>query len=161
MISGTPFDDAINGAAGASGIDAALVAAICSVESGFNPNAVNNTGGDALRGGAWGLMQVTLKTAQGYGYTGDGPGLQDVATNLQYGCSILADALSQSNGDVAGAASAYNSGSIANAAGSYATKVVALYNQYAANETSGPDTSTVAIALTIGFIGFGIWYATR
>ena len=43
----------------------ALLMAVWRTESEFDPFALNMTGGDARRGGAWGLGQMTLKTAQG------------------------------------------------------------------------------------------------
>lgn len=39
-------------------------------ESDLNPRAVNMSGTDGARGGAWGVTQVTEKTARLYGYTG-------------------------------------------------------------------------------------------
>lgn len=36
----------------------------------WKPNAVNLTGGDAARGGAYGATQITAKTARAYGYEG-------------------------------------------------------------------------------------------
>jgi soluble lytic murein transglycosylase-like protein len=41
------------------------VLAIMSHESGYNPNAVADSGGDAKRGNAYGLMQMTAETAPG------------------------------------------------------------------------------------------------
>lgn len=41
-----------------------LLLAVWRIESNFNPFAVNMTGGDARRGGAWGLGQMTLRTAR-------------------------------------------------------------------------------------------------
>lgn len=165
-----PYEGQIDSVAQQFNVDPALIAAIISVESNFSPSAVNNTGGDAARGGSYGLMQMSLKTAQGYGYTGTGPGLLDVMTNLTYGTRYLADCVAQANGDIAGAASCYNSGSTRNAGGAYATKVVSAYNMFSAapvvTETdtgdvtdSQTDWGHVAI-LVIGAIAIGatLWY---
>ena len=40
------------------------------VESDLTSTATNLTGPDGARGGAWGLTQITEKTARGIGYTG-------------------------------------------------------------------------------------------
>ncbi len=42
-----------------------VVLAIASHESGFNPSALNDTGKDADRGNAWGIMQITADTVPG------------------------------------------------------------------------------------------------
>lgn len=47
------------------GISARLLRKIAKVESNCNPEAIRTTGGDGRRGGAYGLMQMTLATAQG------------------------------------------------------------------------------------------------
>lgn len=46
-----------------TGIPVSLLAAIGHKESSFRADAVNYTAGDAARGGAWGLMQMTWATA--------------------------------------------------------------------------------------------------
>lgn len=45
-------------------VPSVLAVAIASNESGFNPSAINQTGGDAARGGSFGLMQMSAATAQ-------------------------------------------------------------------------------------------------
>jgi soluble lytic murein transglycosylase-like protein len=75
------------------GISEALLAATIARESNWNPRAVNDTGGDARRGGAYGLAQMTLRTAQGLGYQGDGQGLLDPELNVR-----LAARLHKANG---------------------------------------------------------------
>src|ERR1700741_1303747 len=44
------------------------------------------------RGGAIGMMQITLATARSLGYTGTAEGLRDAETNLTYGIKYLAGA---------------------------------------------------------------------
>jgi len=48
--------------------------AIAWVESGgtFDPGLINMTGGDLARGGSYGLVQMSLRTAKDLGYTGAG-----------------------------------------------------------------------------------------
>lgn len=59
-VGGVPYANLFSGAAGRHGIDAALLAAVASVESNFNPGAVSPAG-------AQGLMQFMPATAQGLG----------------------------------------------------------------------------------------------
>jgi len=47
----------------AHGADPVLVLCTVDTESDWRPDAVNDTEGDAVRGGAWGLSQLTLMTA--------------------------------------------------------------------------------------------------
>lgn len=110
-MSVSDYQGLINQYAAAQGIPPAMVAAIMQQESGGNPNAENLTGGDAARGGSYGLMQVSLLTAQGYGYTGDGQGLLDPDTNLEYATAYLGDLYRQYGGDVNDTVAAYNAGS--------------------------------------------------
>ena len=48
----------------AFGVPPALLMSVWNIESRFQPEAVNMTAGDARRGGAWGMAQVTLQTAK-------------------------------------------------------------------------------------------------
>lgn len=72
------------------GVSAALIASIIQIESGFNQGAKNLTGGDLERGGAWGLMQMTLKTAKNLGFMGDPKLLLIPSINIDYGTKLLA-----------------------------------------------------------------------
>jgi hypothetical protein len=47
-----------------------FVEAIGKVETNWVSNLVNQTGRDAKRGGAWGVTQITERTARAHGYTG-------------------------------------------------------------------------------------------
>lgn len=72
-----------------AGLDPAFGCAIIEHESGWNPNARSpKTASDEKYGGAWGLCQILLTVAQGFGYVGDGPGLWDPSTNLYYFCQL-------------------------------------------------------------------------
>ena len=89
-------------AAEARGIPGDWAVAIGIVESNLDPNATNLTGGDLARGGAWGATQITLKTAQAYGYTGTGPELlADPARQAELTATILAAGNPQTIADVA------------------------------------------------------------
>lgn len=155
---------------GTYNVDPVLVQAIIAQESGGDPNATNNTGGDKLRGGSYGLMQMSLKTAQGYGYNGDGSGLLDPRTNLDLGVRYLSDCLAQSGGDIGGAAQAYNSGRT-DGAPKYASQVLGFYARLGGGTSPSVDTSgaspdsnpsgegggaTVAILLLVAFVGAGL-----
>lgn len=60
------------------GVDPDILDAIGKVESQWSLGAVNDTGADAGRGGAYGPTQITEKTARAHGYTGP---MADLTTN--------------------------------------------------------------------------------
>lgn len=91
-------------------VDPALVLAIIRQESDFRAPATNKTGGDLARGGAYGLMQMTLKTAIGLGFKGEPEALLDPQTNLNYGCLLLSQLGKRKGYNVADVMAAYNSG---------------------------------------------------
>lgn len=80
-------------------VDPALVKAVISTESGWNPQAVS-------RKGAVGLMQLIPETAQRYG----GGNLYDPATNVEAGTTYLKALLDRYNGDIDKSLAAYNAG---------------------------------------------------
>ena len=109
-------------------VSPALVMAIIGNESRFNATAKNLTGGDLARGGAWGYMQMTLKTALGLvdsyptirnlgvvkTWERDGIGLLNPDRNIAMGMFYL-DTLARGLGDAAKAnpylvVAAYNRG---------------------------------------------------
>lgn len=89
----------ITQAASANRIDAALLHAVISAESGYNPNALS-------RKGAAGLMQLMPDTARRYGVTNP----YDPAQNIQGGARYLRDLLLMFNNDIKLALAAYNAG---------------------------------------------------
>ena len=110
------------------GVDPALVHAVISVESGYNPKAVS-------RRGAAGLMQLMESTARRYGVVD----VFDPAENVRAGTRHLGELLSQF-GDLQLALAAYNAGAAAVVrygnvvppfaeTQAYVPKVVQLYNQ--------------------------------
>jgi soluble lytic murein transglycosylase-like protein len=98
-------------------IPRSLVLAIIGRESQFNPEARNlKSAGDVARGGAWGLMQVTLATALkvkpllGISWDGTGEGLLNPLTNVAIGMEYLSTLLSRFHNDADMAVAAYNRG---------------------------------------------------
>ncbi len=81
----------------------ALVDAVMSVESGYNPDAR----GDA---GEVGLMQVLPSTAEMLGYIGTLEGLSDPATNVLYGAKYLGTAWRLASGDICTTVMKYRAG---------------------------------------------------
>lgn len=96
----------LNAAIAAHGLDGALIYGQCNQESHFDPNAFAND----RNGGSYGLMQMSLPTAQGLGYTGSAEGLFDPTTNCNLGCALMAQLLARYNGDASKALAAYNAG---------------------------------------------------
>jgi soluble lytic murein transglycosylase-like protein len=89
----------IQAAATANNIDAALIRAVISAESGYNPSAVS-------RKGAIGLMQLMPQTASRYNVAN----ARDPAQNIHGGARYLRDLLTLFNNDVRLAVAAYNAG---------------------------------------------------
>jgi soluble lytic murein transglycosylase-like protein len=81
------------------GLDPALVLAVASVESGFQPKAVS-------RKGAQGLMQLMPDTATSLGVAD----AFDPETNLEGGSRYLAELITLYGGDLTKALAAYNAG---------------------------------------------------
>lgn len=81
------------------GVDVALVHAVISAESGYNPFALS-------KAGARGLMQLMPDTARRYGVQN----IMDPAENITGGVKYLRDLLSLFNGNLELAVAAYNAG---------------------------------------------------
>jgi soluble lytic murein transglycosylase-like protein len=93
------FDQLVAEVALTHGIDGALLHAVISVESRYNPNAVS-------RSGAIGLMQLMPATAKRYGVSDS----FDPEQNLHGGAKYLRDLLTLFNSDINLALAAYNAG---------------------------------------------------
>jgi len=97
--SGSRYARQIQAAALASNVDAALIRAVISVESDYNPAAVSRTG-------AVGLMQLMPETARRYNVRDR----HDPAQNIYGGARYLSDLLRMFNNDLHLALAAYNAG---------------------------------------------------
>ena len=93
------FGDLIREASTREGVDPALVSAVVSAESGFNPQAVSAAG-------AKGLMQLMDGTARSLGVRD----AFDPAQNIAGGVKYLRQMLDKYGGDVKRAVAAYNAG---------------------------------------------------
>jgi soluble lytic murein transglycosylase-like protein len=100
----------VESAARANGVDSALVHAVISAESGYNPAAVSRTG-------ARGLMQLMPATAERYGVQN----IMDPTENIVAGVKYLRDLLAMFQGNMELAVAAYNAGE--NAVIRYGNKV--------------------------------------
>jgi soluble lytic murein transglycosylase-like protein len=116
--------------AGQFGLEAALLHAVISVESGYNPNAVS-------RRGAGGLMQLMPATAKRFGVAN----VFDPADNVRGGAQYLAELLTLFKNDLRLALAAYNAGENAvlkygrkippyPETAAYVPKVVDFYNRF-------------------------------
>ena len=93
------YSSIIETAARTYGVDKALVHAVISAESGYNPQAVSRTG-------ARGLMQLMPETARRYGVRNS----MDPVDNVFGGVKYLRDLLTLFKGDMRLAVAAYNAG---------------------------------------------------
>ena len=89
----------VESAARAHGVDSALVHAVISAESGYNPSAVSRTG-------ARGLMQLMPATAERYGVQN----IMDPTENIVAGVKYLRDLLTMFQGNLELTVAAYNAG---------------------------------------------------
>ncbi|MEO7729011.1 MAG: lytic transglycosylase domain-containing protein [Burkholderiales bacterium] len=97
--SAAPYAHHIQAAAVANNLDPALIRAVITAESGYNPRAVSRTG-------AVGLMQLMPETASRYNVTNS----RDPEQNIHGGARYLRDLLQMFNQDVRLAVAAYNAG---------------------------------------------------
>jgi hypothetical protein len=93
------FSHIVDVASRLHGVEPALVQAVITAESGFNPNALS-------RKGASGLMQLMPDTARRYGVRN----IWDPVENVHGGVRYLRDLLTMFNGDVRLAVAGYNAG---------------------------------------------------
>lgn len=104
------YSPIIDTASRTHGVDAALVHAVISAESGYNPGAIS-------KAGARGLMQLMPDTARRYGVHN----IMDPIENISAGVRYLRDLIAMFNGNLELAIAAYNAGE--NAVIRYGNKV--------------------------------------
>jgi soluble lytic murein transglycosylase-like protein len=97
-----PYQQVVEEVSHAHGLDSALLHAVISVESGYNPRALS-------RKGAAGLMQLMPETAKRYGVAN----ALDPRENLNAGARYLKDLLKLFDNDLSLALAAYNAGETA------------------------------------------------
>lgn len=130
LLAKARYDAFVEQAARDCGLDSALLHAVVSVESGYDPKARS-------RKGAVGLMQLMPATARRYGVAD----VLDPRQNLQAGARYLRDLLAQFNSDLNLALAAYNAGEKAVAdhgnrippfreTEDYVPRVLAYYHKY-------------------------------
>lgn len=112
--------------------------AIATQETRFQPNALNNTGGDLVRGGSRGLCQMSWKTAVGLGFTGVADDLYKPRVCADLAAKLCAELVRRwQTHELLDIASGYNSGrKYAQAPAStvvYAKNVVAYADHYRAS----------------------------
>lgn len=93
-----------------AGVDPAILLGIIKVESNWNPSATNLVGADAARGGAYGLTQMTLRTARAFDPTITGAELLDPVTNLRFAGQLLTDNARRGGKEWPDVAAMWNSG---------------------------------------------------
>ena len=93
------YDKIVQEAAERHSLDPALVKAVISTESGWNPRAIS-------RKGAMGLMQLEPETAERFGVGNP----YDPAQNVEGGSAYLKELLDRYNGDLTKTLAAYNAG---------------------------------------------------
>lgn len=140
------YDKMIREVAHTYGLDSALLHAVVTVESSYNPNAVSNKG-------ASGLMQLMPGTAKRYGVEN----VLDPLQNLQGGAQYLRDMMQLFNGDMSLAIAAYNAGEAAVVRHSkrippypetmkYVPKVMGFYQEYRTERSRHPNSLAARVA---------------
>lgn len=100
------------------------------------------TGGDGLRGGAYGLCQVTLKTAKGLGFVGPVELLLKPEVNADLAAKLVAQ-LHKRYTQLADVAAAYNSGKpYAKAPQVTRERYVPAVLEFAEGFATGPQTGS-------------------
>ncbi len=134
-LSAPRYGEIIKHAARANGLEGALLDAVISVESRYNPRATSKKG-------ARGLMQLTPETAIRYGVVD----AYDPVQNVHGGAKYLHDLLVMFRGDVSLALAAYNAGEASvtrhgnhippfRETTAYVSRVMACYREYLASRT--------------------------
>ncbi len=139
----------IEAAAIANNVDAALIRAVITAESGYNPSAVS-------RAGAVGLMQLMPETASRYNVEDS----RDPEQNIHGGTRYLRDLLTMFNNDLRLAIAAYNAGEQAvmkygnrippyRETVAYVPKVMKFYERYRNGHASPEESSSMLVATAV------------
>lgn len=91
---------ALRAAAVRYGIDPDWLDALGWQESRWNAAAVNNTGGDAARGGSYGPTQISATTARAFGYQGDMDALSDPSLAAELTAQMVSQGFAERSGVV-------------------------------------------------------------
>ena len=139
---GSPFESLIQSASANYGVPVALIKAIISQESNWNPSAVNPNDP------SYGLMQLNYN----YFKTSDGQPITDPAENIDRGTSYLASQMSRFGPDLSAVVSSYNAGHpISGNVSSYVQPVMLYYQWFLSNDPGSggsdvpPDSGSVDI----------------
>jgi soluble lytic murein transglycosylase-like protein len=144
------YNQTIEDVAHIYGLDSALLYAVISVESRYDPKAISKKG-------ASGLMQLMPNIARHYGVVD----MLDPIQNLHGGAQYLRDMLILFNNDISLAVAAYNAGETAvvrygnrippyHETMNYVPRVLNLYQEYQANPPRPPNTKNVKTWLREG-----------
>lgn len=123
----------------------ALVMAVISQESAFNPLAKRYEAKYDCY--SYGLMQILYVTAKDLGYKGQPDELLDINNNLNYGCKYLAKQYKRYNQNITDTISSYNAGSVNKTNGKYSNqdyvnKVLSYYLYFNAKYTELNEEKT-------------------
>jgi soluble lytic murein transglycosylase-like protein len=110
-MSRAELEQLVKDAAARAGVPAGVLEAIVDIESSWDPSASNRTGGDEARGGAFGLTQLTLKTARSFDPRVTPEDLLDPVKHLIIASKLMADNARRSR-DPKDLASMWNSGKV-------------------------------------------------
>lgn len=105
------LEELVRDAASRAGVPFPVLAAIVDIESSWNADAKNLTGGDAARGGAYGLSQLTLRTARAFDPNVTPEQLLEPGKHLELAAKLMADNARRSR-DPKDLAAMWNSGKV-------------------------------------------------
>lgn len=113
------------------GLPGNLGLALARQESNFKTTAVATHPADIARGGAYGLLQMTYKTAVGLGYEGPPEGLLNTATNIFWASKLCAQNAKRTKAVVGSREWVYDVAAMYNSGRLYAAAPDVTRNEYA------------------------------
>lgn len=135
VLEGPGIPHYIRAAAAHFQLDAALMYAICKVESQCKPSAINKNDGTAeqkkfnVKSPSHGLFQLKLATARGVGFKGKSYDLLVPGVNAYYAAKLLHILYSKYGPNTPKVLSAYNAGHYTKANKDYVSKVLNFYSR--------------------------------